>query len=95
LEKLGGEAVEFVGRVSDERLKQLYSHCRALLFPNEEDFGMIPVEVQASGRPVIAYRAGGALETILENQTGVFFDDQSVESLCDAIITFEKNEVRS
>lgn len=90
LEKLGGEAVEFVGRVSDERLKQLYSHCRALLFPNEEDFGMIPVEVQASGRPVIAYRAGGALETILENQTGVFFDDQSVESLCDAIITFEQ-----
>jgi glycosyltransferase involved in cell wall biosynthesis len=51
---------------------------------------MIPVEVQASGRPVIAYRAGGALETILENQTGVFFNDQSVESLCDAIITFEQ-----
>jgi glycosyltransferase involved in cell wall biosynthesis len=92
LEKLGGEAVEFVGRVSDERLKQLYSHCRALLFPNDEDFGMIPVEVQASGRPVIAYRAGGALETILENQTGVFFNDQNVESLCDAIIKFEKME---
>jgi glycosyltransferase involved in cell wall biosynthesis len=92
LEKLGGEAVEFVGRVSDERLKQLYSHCRALLFPNNEDFGMVPVEVQASGRPVIAYRAGGALETILENQTGVFFNDQNVQSLCDAIIKFEKME---
>jgi glycosyltransferase involved in cell wall biosynthesis len=90
LEKLGGEAVEFVGRVSDERLKQLYSHCRALLFPNDEDFGMIPVEVQASGRPVIAYRAGGALETVLENQTGVFFNEQNVESLCEAIINFEK-----
>jgi glycosyltransferase involved in cell wall biosynthesis len=92
LEKLGGEAVEFVGRVSDERLKQLYSHCRALLFPNDEDFGIVPVEAQASGRPVIAYRAGGALETILENQTGVFFNDQNVESLCDAIIRFEKME---
>jgi glycosyltransferase involved in cell wall biosynthesis len=92
LEKLGREAVEFVGRVSDEKLKQLYSNCRALLFPNDEDFGMVPVEAQASGRPVIAYRSGGALETILENQTGVFFSTQNVESLCDAIIKFEKME---
>ena len=92
LEKLGREAVEFVGRVSDEKLKQLYSNCRALLFPNDEDFGIVPVEAQASGRPVIAYRSGGALETILENQTGVFFNDQNVESLCDAIIKFEKME---
>jgi glycosyltransferase involved in cell wall biosynthesis len=92
LEKQAGETVEFTGRVSDERLKQLYSHCRALLFPNDEDFGMVPVEVQACGRPVIAYRSGGALETVIENQTGVFFDQQSVEALCGAVLGFEKME---
>ena len=92
LEKLGEGTVEFAGRVSDEQLKQLYSNCRALLFPNDEDFGMVPVEVQASGRPVIAYRSGGALETVIENQTGVFFDQQNVESLCDAVLAFEKME---
>ncbi len=90
LEELAGETVEFVGWISDERLKGLYSNCKALLFPNDEDFGMVPVEAQASGRPVIAYRSGGALETVRENLTGVFFDDQSVESLCDAIVEFEK-----
>ena len=89
LEKLGGETVKFVGRVSDRRLKQLYSNCRALLFPSDEDFGLVPVEVQASGRPVIAYRSGGALETVIENQTGIFFDNQNVESLFTAVLRFE------
>ena len=90
LEKLGGETVEFVGRVSDERLRQLYSNCLALLFPSDEDFGMVPVEAQASGRPVIAYRSGGALETVIENQTGVFFDSQELEAICAAVLRFEK-----
>ena len=90
LEKLGGETVEFVGRVSDERMRQLYSNCMALLFPSDEDLGIVPVEVQASGRPVIAYRSGGALETVIENQTGVFFDSQDVEALCAAVLCFEK-----
>jgi glycosyltransferase involved in cell wall biosynthesis len=89
LEKLGGETVEFVGRVSDRDLNQLYSNCQALLFPSDEDFGLVPVEVQASGRPVIAYRSGGALETVIENKTGIFFDNQDVESLCAAIVRFE------
>jgi len=89
LEKLGGETVKFVGRVSDRRLKQLYSNCRALLFPSDEDFGLVPVEVQASGRPVIAYRSGGALETVIEDKTGIFFDNQNVESLCTAVLRFE------
>ena len=92
LEELRGDTVEFVGRVSNEKLKQLYSNCRALLFPSDEDFGMVPVEVQASGRPVIAYRSGGVLETVIENQTGVFFDSQDVEALCAAILRFEKME---
>jgi len=92
LEKLGGETVKFVGRVSDRRLKQLYSNCRALLFPSDEDFGLVPVEVQASGRPVIAYRSGGALETVIENKTGIFFDYQDVDSLCTAILHFETTD---
>jgi glycosyltransferase involved in cell wall biosynthesis len=92
LEKLAGKTVEFAGWVSDERLRKLYANCRALLFPNDEDFGLVPVEVQACGRPVIAYRSGGALETVLENQTGVFFGQQNVESLCRAVLDFEKME---
>ena len=90
LEELSGETVEFVGRVSDEQLKRLYSNCKALLFPSDEDFGIVPVEVQASGRPVIAYRSGGALETLIEGITGVFFDHQNADALCDAILRFEK-----
>jgi glycosyltransferase involved in cell wall biosynthesis len=89
LEKLAGETVEFVGSVTGERLKELYSNCRALLFPGDEDFGMVLAEVQASGRPVVAYRSGGALETVIEDQTGVFFDNQDVETLCAAVLRFE------
>jgi glycosyltransferase involved in cell wall biosynthesis len=90
LQKMGGDTVEFVGRVSDEQLKQLYSNCRALIFPSDEDFGIVPVEVQASGRPVIAYRSGGVLETVLENRTGIFFDNQHVDDICTAILRFEE-----
>jgi glycosyltransferase involved in cell wall biosynthesis len=92
LENLGGRTVEFVGRISDIRLKQLYADCRALLFPSDEDFGIVPVEAQASGRPVIAFRSGGALETVIENRTGIFFDHQDVEDVCAAILRFEKME---
>jgi glycosyltransferase involved in cell wall biosynthesis len=90
LEKLAGDTIQFVGRVSDEQLKKLYSECRALIFPSDEDFGLVPVEVQASGRPVIAFRSGGALETVVEFETGVFFSEQNVDSVCDAILQFEK-----
>ena len=65
---------------------------RRLLFPGEEDFGMAPVEVAAAGRPTIAYRAGGALETIVENVTGLFFDEQTPESLGDALEIFERQD---
>ena len=82
--------MEFLGRVSDDQLDELYSTCRALIFPGIEDFGMVPVEAQAAGAPVIAFRGGGALETIREFETGIFFDEQSADSLIEAVNRFEK-----
>ena len=90
LEALAGPCVTFLGRLSDKEVEYYVSRCRALLFPGEEDFGMAPLEVAAAGKPTIAYRAGGALETIIENVTGVFFDQQSPDYLIDAIMQFEK-----
>ena len=90
LARTAGPTVQFVGRISDAEVERYVSSCRALLFPGEEDFGMAPVEVAAAGRPTIAYGAGGAIETIIEDLTGVFFREQTVESLIDAILRFEK-----
>ena len=67
-----------------------YSRCRALIFPGEEDLGLTPLEANASGRPVIAYRAGGALDTVVEGATGVFFDAQTPESLIAAVSACER-----
>ena len=92
LESIAGPSVHFAGRVSDAEAVRLASRCRALLFPGEEDFGMAPLEVAAAGRPTIAYRAGGATETILEGSTGLFFDQQTPESLMEAIERFETQE---
>jgi len=80
-----GRNVEFVGRVADNELKQLYAGCRALVFPGEEDFGIAPLEANASGRPVIAYAGGGALDTVVDGRTGVLFEEQQVECLIGAI----------
>ena len=82
--------IKFIGRVSDDEICTLYSEAKALLFPGIEDFGIIPVEAQAAGCPVIAYRDGGALETIKENVTGIFFNEQSPQSLISAMDYFEK-----
>jgi len=92
LEEMAGPSVKFLGRVSDSDVEHYVSRCRALLFPGEEDFGMAPLEVAAAGRPTIAYRAGGAVETIVDGVTGTFFDEQTPESLADAIQRFEKIE---
>ena len=89
LQALASSNVEFLGWQSAEVLCCYYARCRALVFPGEEDFGMVPVEAMASGRPVIAFARGGALETVIENETGVFFQEQTVESLRAAVLRFE------
>ncbi len=73
--------------------------CRALIYPGKEDFGITPVEAQATGRPVVAYGAGGALETVVDRETGVLFSEQSVEAVCEAVTTctglsFERDAIR-
>lgn len=78
-----------LGYVGDAELKELMRNARATILPGEEDFGLVPLESAASGRPTIAYRAGGALETIVEYQTGEFFDEQTPESLADILATFD------
>lgn len=98
LEKLRESAksnIEFLGKVSAEELKRLYSRCLAFLHPQEEDFGITAVEAMASGRPVIAYAAGGALETVVPGQTGIFFEDQEWEALADAVIRFKPEKFNS
>ena len=89
LEALADDRIEFLGRQSDEIVNYYASRCRALLFPGEEDFGMAPLEANAAGRPVIAYRGGGAVETIEEGTTGIFFDQPNGRALAEAIEKFE------
>ena len=85
-----GEQVTFAGFVDRLSLVDLYAGCRALLFCSEEDYGLAPIEAQASGRPVIAYGAGGALETVIDGQSGIFFGEQTTESLVAAMQRFER-----
>ncbi|MCJ7551695.1 MAG: glycosyltransferase [Anaerolineae bacterium] len=88
LEALAGPSVRFLGRVDDAELVRLLARCKGLVLPGLEDFGLTPLEAQASGRPVIAFRGGGALDTVVEGQTGVFFDAATPESLMDALERF-------
>jgi glycosyltransferase involved in cell wall biosynthesis len=104
LRKLAGPTVQFYKAPSDGDMHEQLAHCRALLFPGEEDFGIVPVEAMAFGRPVIAYERGGVRETVKgfhaesedipENSTGVFFREQIVDSLVEAILSFERVEHR-
>jgi len=80
------DQISFWGGVSDEELRKTYSETRALIFPTEEDFGIVPLEAQACGAPVIAFRKGGALETV---KSGVFFDEQTPEAVREAVLRFE------
>ena len=89
LEKLGDERIEFLGRQSDDVVNYYAARCKALLFPGEEDFGMAPLEANAAGRPVIAYRGGGAVETVVDGKTGIFFDQPNSRALGSAIEQFE------
>lgn len=81
--------VTFLGRVSDDELRMAFAHARALLFPGVEDFGIVPVEAQAAGTPVVALGQGGALETVLDGKTGLFFNAPTTDALCGAIESFE------
>lgn len=92
--------IQFTGRVSDDELKKLYSETRALIFPSIDDFGLVPVEVMASGRPVIAINIGGAAETVIEGKTGTLFSEQTPQSIIEAVtrfnkMTFNPAEIRS
>lgn len=89
LRRLAGPRIEFVGPTDDTRLAELYRGAKALIFPQEEDFGIVPLEALASGRPVIAYRGGGALETIQDQKTGLFFDEQTEAALTEALKSFD------
>lgn len=100
LRRLAGPAIEFAGKLDEQQLRECYARSRALLFPAAEDFGMVPVEAQSFGRPVIACGRGGALETVIgldeagdpRLATGVFFNEQTAESLAGAITRFEEVE---
>jgi glycosyltransferase involved in cell wall biosynthesis len=89
LERLAGPTVEFLGKVDEATLRHHYAHCRALIFPGEEDLGLTPIEAQAAGRPVIALGRGGTRETILAGETGEFFPEQTVDSLADVLARFD------
>lgn len=90
LKEMAGPTIHFLGGLSDAEVLGYYARCRALLLPGEEDFGITPLEAQASGRPVIAYRAGGALASIIDGVTGAFFHEQSVESIAEVLSSFDE-----
>lgn len=94
LRKKAGANISLLGHQPFPVICNHYRRCRALIFPGMEDFGMVPVEAMASGRPVLAYRAGGALETVIDGRTGLFFDHQSVDALQDVLSRFEQMEAQ-
>lgn len=90
LEGMAGPSVQFLGRLPDAEVKQQLSRCRAFIFPGEEDFGLTPLEAMASGRPVIAFAGGGALETVQEGLSGTFFGEPTADSLAAAVRAFDE-----
>ena len=99
LEAMAGPTVTFLGRQDDATVNKYMRECKALLFPGLEDFGIVPVEAQACGRPVICYGKGGVLDTVVDGKTGLYFNEQTVESLKETILkfeqmTFDKKEIR-
>ncbi|OGY25944.1 MAG: hypothetical protein A2Z11_03325, partial [Candidatus Woykebacteria bacterium RBG_16_43_9] len=95
LKEAASNNIEFLGRRSDTEVSALLANCRALIFPTHEDFGIVPVEAMAAGKPVIAYRGGGALETVLEGVTGEFFDHQTTSDIIKVVKRFQPNMYNS
>ncbi|WP_407178568.1 glycosyltransferase [Bradyrhizobium sp. STM 3562] len=95
LRRLAGPTVSVLGPQPFDVLKEHYARCRALIFPGEEDFGMVPVEAMASGRPVVAFGRGGAKETVAKGHTGVFFEKQTVEAVIKAVRSLAHMDINS
>lgn len=89
LKKRAGKTIKFVGNISDEELRQLYSRAKAFIHPQKEDFGITAIEAMASGCPVIAFNDGGATESVIHNKTGVLYDEQSWEALADTVVRLD------
>ncbi len=92
LKKMAGPNIEFLGRVSDEELPKYYAECRAFLFPQEEDFGIVAIEAMSAGRPLIAYRGGDIAEHLEDGKMGMFFNTQDPEAIVDAVRRFRDDE---
>ncbi len=100
LKKIAGPTVEFLGFVPDDKLAKLYRGAGALIFPQVEDAGVVPIEAQACGTPIVAFEEGGILDTVEENKTGIFFREQTVDSIKEALdvldhATFDPNAIRA
>ncbi len=93
LESLAGPTITFLGRVPEEDLPDLFARCRAYVLPGEEDFGIAPVQAQAAGRPVIAFSAGGALDTVIEGETGTFFHQPTPPALATVVRSFDPDAI--
>jgi glycosyltransferase involved in cell wall biosynthesis len=92
LVKQAAKNIKFVGQVSEKKLAEYYKNAEALIMPQEEDFGMVAVEAQSFGVPVIAFKKGGAADTVIPGKTGIFFEEQRPESLMDTVRRFEKKK---
>lgn len=94
LKKMAKSNIKFLGQLTDTKLKDYYKRSKALIMPQEEDFGIVAIEAQAAGTPVIAFQKGGAIDTVIEGKTGVFFSQQKVESLIKAIRKFKRTKFK-
>jgi len=89
LKKMAGDNIDFLGNVDDVKLRQLYAKAKAVICPQNEDFGLTPLEAAATGTPALAYKSGGYLETIIDNDTGLFFEDQTKDAVISVVNRFE------
>jgi len=94
LKRMAQKNIQFLGQLTDQDLVRYYQNCQAVIFPQEEDFGLVPIEAQACGKPVIAFRAGGATETVVEGKTGELFYPQSADALIKVLKSFKARKYR-